>query len=114
MNRVRLQDKGIRIPSIALAMLGAAGLLAGAIPAQAQTFNVLYNFQGPLPKTAHTLTAWCRAPTEICTAPPARVGPPMKAPSTESPHPAVNTTYFGTLTPRPETLMAPAPPPLQC
>jgi uncharacterized repeat protein (TIGR03803 family) len=49
MNRVRLQDKNIGISSIALALLGAAGLLAGGIPAQAQTFNVLYNFQGAVP-----------------------------------------------------------------
>jgi len=46
MSCVRLQDKSIRFGSIALAMLGAIGLMAGAIPAQAQTFNVLYNFEG--------------------------------------------------------------------
>ena len=46
MSCVRLKDKSTRIASIALSMLGAAGLLAGVIPAQAQTFNVLYNFQG--------------------------------------------------------------------
>ncbi len=45
MSCVRLQDRNTRIGSIALAML-AAGLLAGVTPAQAQTFNVLYNFQG--------------------------------------------------------------------
>jgi uncharacterized repeat protein (TIGR03803 family) len=43
MNRVRFQDKSIRI---ALALFGAVIALAGVTPAQAQNFNVLYNFQG--------------------------------------------------------------------
>jgi uncharacterized repeat protein (TIGR03803 family) len=45
MNRVRLQDQSIHIPSIALAMLIAA---TGMVSAHAQTFNVLYNFQGAI------------------------------------------------------------------